>query len=97
MKNLKLLIIFSLFLVSCTPTEFKVENQEKASTIEILNLAQQDTVLYKVVHLNNNLYTINTNTNLVEYMIYNDQVIQNLLLTVSFIMVILLVGHVLRD
>jgi len=69
---MKYLIILSLFLVSCDNTPTKVENTNKETTIEIQQLAEKDTILYKVVELKDQVYCINTKTNLVERKISND-------------------------
>lgn len=67
MKNLLLLIFVIVALSSCAPTEYKVDDSQKETTVEIQQMVQTDTVCYKVVELNNNLYIINTTTNLIEY------------------------------
>ena len=67
MKNLLLLIFAIVALSSCAPTEYKVDNSQKETTVEIQQMVQTDTVCYKVVELNNNLYIVNATTNLVEY------------------------------
>lgn len=65
-----LFILFALFLFSCDNVPIKVENPEKITTIEILNLAEKDTTSYKKVEIENTLYLISDNE--VKYKVNND-------------------------
>jgi len=67
-KLLFILLVFVLF--SCDNTEIEVKNPEKITTIEIQQMAAQDTVMYKKVYLNDVLYLVNRD-NQVEYKITN--------------------------
>lgn len=70
MKKLNKIIILLLLVItslsSCNEIE-KVRNPSNSTTIEIQEKAKQDTNLYKIVIKGDNLYAINTKTNLVEY------------------------------
>ena len=92
-----LLIIFTLFLVSCEPTKFEVENKQANTSIEVLEMANQDTTLYKVVILNNDLYAVNTSTNLVEYKVNDDSSLDFLLGVFFFLFMFSIFVHIIRD
>jgi hypothetical protein len=70
MKYLLLLFIL-ITLYSCDNEDFKSKNPQQDTTIELQKLAQQDTVTYKVIELEDRYYCINTQTNMVEYKILN--------------------------
>ena len=66
MKNLILLFII-IILSSCDVVKIYPENkQESATTTQILNIAQKDSILYKKVVIEGEIYFVNTKTNLVE-------------------------------
>lgn len=70
MKKL-ILILTVLFLTSCGGTHIKeVENKEKETTLEVLNLLQKDTTCYKVVVMETRIIVLDEN-NLVKYKVDN--------------------------
>jgi hypothetical protein len=88
MKNL-LLIILTLFLFSCENTPTQVKNPEKETTMEILQLANQDTTCVKVVEIDNIVYVINNG--LVTHKIVNSSGGAKTLILIAFIIVIVLI------
>lgn len=90
MKNL-LFILFAFVLFSCDNTEIKVENPEKITTVEIQIMAQQDSLTYKKVYLNDVLYLVNKD-NQIEYSISNySGVLGTVLLFILFLFIVIIV------
>jgi hypothetical protein len=71
MKTILKLMTLTLVLGSCNMQDINV-NSEKTTTVEIQNLANQDSTLYKVVDLNNNLYIVNSSNMVVKKANYDD-------------------------
>lgn len=71
MKNLLLILTTILLFSSCAREQIPVTNKEKATTIELQKLADKDTILYKVVIVEDDLYYINSKTKLVEGTVCN--------------------------
>jgi hypothetical protein len=71
MKTILKLMTLILVLGSCSIQDINV-NSEKTTTVEIQNLANQDSTMYKVVDLNNNLYIVNSSNMVVKKVDYND-------------------------
>lgn len=96
MKNLLLLIFAIVALSSCASTEYKVDDSQKETTVEIQQMVQTDTVCYKIVELNNNLYVVNTTTNLVEYKALDDSPLKTLIiiLLVMFFIVLFIATYI---
>lgn len=69
MKNL--LFLLFILLSSCSNSDIEVKNSQKETTEEIKQLAEQDSVTYKAVYLDDTLYLVNTKTKLVEKQIDN--------------------------
>jgi len=63
----KIIIILLLTLVGCVNQKVKVKGDLSKTTVELQQLASQDTILYKVVLKDDRIYCINGTTNLVEY------------------------------
>jgi len=67
MKILILLLVIVATFSSCHYVEVYDKNkQERETTVEILKLAEKDSILYKKVIIGKEMYFINTKTNLVE-------------------------------
>ncbi len=66
-KLFTFLILSCLLLTSCDTEKIKVENPIKETTVEIQSLAKLDTNTYKVIFIKNDVYMVNTKTNLVDY------------------------------
>lgn len=68
-------IFAALLVVGCSDTPFKVENPKAKTTQEILDLAADSSATtYVLVELgddDDDVYAVNTNTNLVEYKFVN--------------------------
>jgi uncharacterized protein (DUF2344 family) len=96
MKYLLLFIFITLY--SCDNTDFKSKNPQQDTTIELQKLAQQDTVTYKVIELEDKYYCINTQTNMVEYKIINATgTTYTLLLIMAIVFVIFLIATAFID
>ncbi len=54
----KLLLVLGLFLMGCSSDPITVENPEKVTTTEIINLSKSDSTSYKVVELDNTVYIL---------------------------------------
>lgn len=91
MKKL-ILIIITLVLFGCDNSITKLEpsRQETITTQQIINKASEDSTLYKVVAIENTLYAVNTQTNLVELKVNNYTDTMFILLGIIFILVIIL-------
>ena len=61
----------TLVLGSCSIQDINI-NPEKTTTVEIQNLANQDSTMYKVVDLNNNLYIVNSSNMVVKKVNYDN-------------------------
>ncbi len=72
MRKLLALLIVSFALSSCDNTPSIVENQKKETSIELIELAAKDTVLYKVVEKDNTIYCIDSQQKLVKYKVENN-------------------------
>lgn len=70
----KLLFIGILFILSSCDMAYNYKPEEQASktSVDVLELAKRDSVLYKKVVINDYYYIINTKTNLVENKFYID-------------------------
>lgn len=92
MKKL-ILIIITLALFGCENPIAKLEpsKQETITTQQILNKASEDSTLYKVVTIENSLYAVNTQTNLVELRVkdFTDAVM------ILFIIILALIAFIL--
>jgi hypothetical protein len=96
-KTLKLLTL-TLVLGSCSMQDINV-NSEKTTTVEIQNLAKQDSTVYKVVDLNNNLYIVNSSNMVVKKVNYDDSDIKTIALVFFLLFGLVFIGFlsVLRD
>lgn len=92
MKKL-ILIIITLALFGCDNSiaKLKPSKQETITTQQILNKASEDSTLYKVVTIENSLYAVNTQTNLVELRVkdFRDAVM------ILFIIILALIAFIL--
>lgn len=66
-----LIILLVIFLSSCNNDDIKVKNPETITTLEIKNLADKDSSLYKAVYLKGTMYFYNIRTNKVDISIDN--------------------------
>jgi hypothetical protein len=88
MKKLLLITLLGAFM-SCSNTPTNVENPTKSTTIELQQLANADSTVYKVVELNNAVYILSEKDNLVVKQIHNSTgVIYTLILILVLILVI---------
>ncbi len=91
----KLITILSIFIItllcSCNGTPIEVENPQKTTTLELQNLADNDTTLYKCVIIKNNLYLLNNKTKLVTKSVRNDSIDLNFLILLTFILFIIII------
>jgi hypothetical protein len=71
MKTILKLMTLTLVLGSCNIQDTNV-NSEKTTTVEIQNLAKQDSTVYKIVDLNNQLYILDSSNMVVKKVNYND-------------------------
>jgi TRAP-type mannitol/chloroaromatic compound transport system permease small subunit len=71
MKTILKLMTLTLVLGSCNMQNINV-NSEKTTTVEIQNLANQDSTLYKAVDLNNKLYVVDSSNMVVKKVNYDD-------------------------
>lgn len=71
----KLLFIGILFVLSSCDNayNYKPEEQPSKTSIDVLELAKKDSVLYKKVVIDDNFYIVNIKTNLVENKFYIDK------------------------
>jgi hypothetical protein len=92
MKKIKLLSLLTtiILLSSCQDFRIRDNRKETLTTVEILNLAEKDTILYKVILNNNCLYAINTNNNLVEFKAANSSDIIFVLFCIIFALFMML-------
>ena len=98
MKTIKvILIVLSFFLISCNPESFEVENKLHSTTVEIMQKAEQDTTLYKIVILSGNMYALNNNTKLVEYRSYNPNTLNTLIIIFLVSFIISMIVHAFRE
>lgn len=92
MKKL-ILIIITLTLFGCDNFISKLEpnKQETITTHQILKKVSEDSTLYKVVIIENTLYAVNTQTNLVELRVkdFTDAVM------ILFIIILALIAFIL--
>ena len=98
MKTILKLMTLTLVLGSCSMQDINV-NSEKTTTVEIQNLANQDSTLYKVVDLNNKLYIVNSSNMVVKKVNYNDGDIKTIALFFFILFGLAFIGFlsVLRD
>lgn len=74
MKKLILFLIIIFTLSSCHYVKVYPENkQEATTTTQILKIAEKDTILYKKVVIKEEIYLLNTKTNLVEVRVEEDK------------------------
>jgi hypothetical protein len=71
MKTILKLMTLTLVLGSCSMQDINI-NSEKTTTVEIQNLAKQDSTMYKVVDLNNKLYVVDSSNMVVKKVNYDD-------------------------
>lgn len=97
MKYILLFILITLY--SCGGEDFKCSNPQSSTTIELQNLAAQDTITYKIIQIPNSTkyYCINTDTNLVEYKMTNysgaaDTLALILIIMIFIIFIIMLIA-----
>jgi hypothetical protein len=92
MKKIKLLSLLTTIILLSSCQDFKINDSRKETltTVEILNLAEKDTTLYKVILNNDCLYAINTNNNLVEFKAANSSKIIFVLFWIIVALVIML-------
>jgi hypothetical protein len=96
MKYLILFILITLY--SCDDTDYKSTNPEQNTTIELQQLAQQDSITYKIVQVEDIYYCINTNTNMVEYRIVNTSgTAKTLLMFLAAVFIIMLLLGIISD
>jgi PBP1b-binding outer membrane lipoprotein LpoB len=98
MKTILKLMTLTLVLGSCSMQDINV-NSEKTTTVEIQNLAKQDSTVYKVVDLNNNLYIVNSSNMVVKKVNYDDSDIKTIALVFFLLFGLVFIGFlsVLRD
>jgi hypothetical protein len=88
MKKLLLITLLGAFM-SCSNTPTNVENPTKSTTIELQQLANADSTVYKVVELNDAVYILSEKDNLVVKQIHNSTgVVYTLILILVIIFVI---------
>jgi hypothetical protein len=87
MKNLLLITLLGAFM-SCSNTPTNVENPTKSTTIELQQLANADSTVYKVVELNDAVYILSEKDNLVVKQIHNST---GVVYTLTLILVIIFV------
>jgi len=92
MKKIKLLSLLTTIILLSSCQDFKVEDSRKETltTVEILNLAEKDTILYKVISNNDYLYAINTNNDLVEFKVHKNSKIIFVLFWIIITLVVIL-------
>ena len=88
MKKLLLITLLGAFM-SCSNTPTNVENPTKSTTIELQQLANADSTVYKVVELNDNVYILSEKDNLVVKKVSNlTGTIETLVLILFLVLVI---------
>ena len=92
---MKTLLTFLLFILlsSCSNNNIEVKNPQKETTEEIKQLAEQDSVTYKAVYLDDTLYLINTKTKLVEKQLRNATGAANNLLLLTLMLGLLILVY----
>lgn len=91
MKKLILFALAAMLFASCRDTNVKVKTPESETTTLIQMLADKDTVVYKVVQLEDKVYCINTKTKLVNIKVANDSGLVDTLAVVIVIMLLCLI------
>src|SRR5574343_645522 len=72
MKKLLFILMLVVFYGCDTVNHYKPEEQTKNTTVQILDLAKKDSVLYKKINVEGKIYILNNNTNLVENEFHED-------------------------
>lgn len=73
MKKLLFILIVIIFYSCHSINNYKPVEQTKNTTVEILDLAKKDSVLYKKIQIEDRIYILNTKTNLVENEFHKDE------------------------
>lgn len=89
-KLILIIIILTLFGCDNSITKLEPSKQETITTQQILKKASEDSTLYKVVTIENSLYAVNTQTNLVELKV-NDYTDATYILVIVIIVLFVLV------
>jgi len=92
MKKIITLLGFIALLSSCS-TAIESVNPEKETTVEIQQKAKEDTLVYKVVIIDNTLYAVNNNLVKVKVTNYDidDVILTTIVITVVIILILLFV------
>ena len=84
MKNLLIVITALLIFASCNNKPIEVQNPDKATTLQLQKLAKEDTMVYKVVELDDTLYIITTTDHKVVKKLHNYSGAIDVLLIIAF-------------
>lgn len=98
MKYLLLFIIIAFY--SCNDTSFVSDNPQEDTTIQIQELAAQDSTTYKIIQIpeSTNYYCVDTRTNLVVYKMINATgIVFTLLLIMAIIAVLFFIVGIIAE
>ena len=99
MRNV-IFIFAALFVIGCSDTPFKVDNQKAKTTQEILDLVKDSTsATYHLVTLDETVYAVNNETRLVEYKYnnYSGGLSTCLIVIVILFVIIVTIANFLTD
>ena len=71
-KKLVMILVLGVSMISCQNTPTKVENPKQETTVELQQLASIDSITYKVVEKDDEVYILSTKDNTVVKKVTNE-------------------------